>query len=435
MKVIVVGGGKVGRTITGQLAYEGHDVAVIDDQARVITEVTDSYDVMGIVGNGASYTTLQEAGVDQADLLIAATNADEVNLLCCLFARKAGVVSTIARVRNPVYNQEVQYIKKELGLSMVVNPERAAATEAARILRFPSAINIDTFARGRVEILKFEIPEGSPIQNCSLMDIAKGGKAEVLVCAVQRGGEAIIPNGRFVLKAHDMVSIVASPDHARRFFETIAYYLAEQLINEGIETTIIEENMDRCEELSVLLPKATIINGDATNQDVLLEEGIRDVEAVVTLTGIDEENVFLSLFARNVSNAKIITKIDRINYDDVIKSLNLGSLIHPKNITAQYITRYARAMQNSIGSNMESLYSLIENQVEAMEFIIRSDSPVVGVPLAQLPVRDGVLIACISRKGQTIIPNGQSMIEPDDSVIVVTTLKGCNDIGDILKEG
>ena len=216
---------------------------------------------------------------------------------------------------------------------------------------------------------------------------------------------------------------------------TIAYYLAEQLINEGIETTIIEENMDRCEELSVLLPKATIINGDATNQDVLLEEGIRDVEAVVTLTGIDEENVFLSLFARNVSNAKIITKIDRINYDDVIKSLNLGSLLHPKNITAQYITRYARAMQNSIGSNMESLYSLIENQVEAMEFIIRSDSPVVGVPLAQLPVRDGVLIACISRKGQTIIPNGHSMIEPDDSVIVVTTLKGCNDIGDILKEG
>lgn len=453
MKVIVVGGGKVGRTITGQLAYEGHDVAVIDDQARVITEVTDSYDVMGIVGNGASYTTLQEAGVDQADLLIAATNADEVNLLCCLFARKAGVVSTIARVRNPVYNQEVQYIKKELGLSMVVNPERAAATEAARILRFPSAINIDTFARGRVEILKFEIPEGSPIQNCSLMDIAKGGKAEVLVCAVQRGGEAVIPNGRFVLKAHDMVSIVASPDHARRFFEeirlktnsvrscmiigggTIAYYLAEQLINEGIETTIIEENMDRCEELSVLLPKATIINGDATNQDVLLEEGIRDVEAVVTLTGIDEENVFLSLFARNVSNAKIITKIDRINYDDVIKSLNLGSLLHPKNITAQYITRYARAMQNSIGSNMESLYSLIENQVEAMEFIIRSDSPVVGVPLAQLPVKDGVLIACISRKGQTIIPNGHSLIEPDDSVIVVTTLKGCNDIGDILKEG
>lgn len=450
MQIIIVGGGKVGKTLVRQLSREGHDIAVIDEKARVITEITDNFDVMGLVGNGASYSVQKEAGVEDADLLIAVTDADEVNLLCCLVAKKAGNCSTIARVRNPVYNAEVGFIKKELGLSLTVNPEFAAATEAARILRFPSAIKIDTFARGRAEILKFVIPEGSPLVDCALMDIEKKTGAEVLVCAVQRGGNVEIPNGHFTLKARDTISFLASPDNARKFFAnirlksdrvkdcmivgggTISYYLAEQLISSGITVKIIEKDLARCEDLSVLLPKATIINGDATNQDILLEEGIAEYESFVSLTGIDEENVFLSLFARSLADPKIITKIDRINFDDVIDSLDLGSIIHPKNITAEYILRYVRAKQNSIGSNVESLYNLIPDKVEALEFAIRPDSPVLGIPLSHLKVKDHVLIACITRKGNILIPNGSSVIMPDDSVIVVTTHTGFRDIGDIM---
>ncbi len=451
MRIIIVGGGKVGKALVRQLSREGHDIAVIDEKSRVITEITDNYDVLGLVGNGASYSVQKEAGVEDTDLLIAVTNADEVNLLCCLVAKKAGGCSTIARVRNPVYNSEIGFIKQELGLSLTVNPEYAAATEAARILRFPSAIKIDTFARGRAEILKFRIPEGSPLVNCTLMDISKRTGADVLVCAVQRGSHVEIPNGHFVLKAHDFISFLATPDNARAFFDgirikshrvrdcmivgggTICYYLAQQLISNGIKVKIIEKDLDRCEELSVLLPDATIINGDATNQDVLLEEGIADYESFVSLTGIDEENVFLSLYARSLSDSKIITKIDRINFDDVIDSLNLGSIMHPKLITAEYILRYVRAKQNSIGSNVESLYSLIPDQVEALEFMIRKDSPVLGIPLSEIRVKDNVLIACITRGGRIIIPNGHSVIEPDDSVIVVTSHTGWQDIGDILK--
>lgn len=451
MRIIVVGCGKVGNTIVEQLSQENHDIAVIDANSQVITNVTNRFDVIGLVGNGASYSVQKEAGVEEADLLIAATDSDELNLLCCLIAKKAGGCNTIARVRNPVYNSEIGFIREELGLSLTVNPEFAAATEAARILRFPSAIKIDTFVGGRVEIMKLDIPAGSILDNCKMSEISRRVRAEVLVCAVERGKDTVIPNGQFVLHAGDTISIVASRENTRNFVEriglnshrvrdcmiigggTIAYYLAKQLLAEGIEVKIIEKDRDRCEELCDMLPRATIIHGDASHEETLAEEGIAKADSVVTLTGIDEANIFLSLYARSVSDAKVITKINHLSFDEVIDRFRLGSLIHPRNITAEYILRYVRAMQNSIGSNVEALYNLIEDKVEALEFSIHTKSAVCGIPLKDLNTKPNVLIACISRGGKTIIPNGHATIEVGDHVIIITTEIGFQDISDILQ--
>ena len=451
MKIIVVGCGKVGAALIAQLSKEGHDISVIDVDSGVVTDISNNYDVLGLVGNGASHAVQMEAGIETADLLIAATDSDELNLLCCLIAKKAGGCNTIARVRNPVYNGEIGFIKEELGLFLTVNPEMAAATEAARVLRFPSAVQIETVAKGRVEIVKVRIPEGSVLDNCPLAQIHKRTGTDVLICTVERGGQVEIPNGAFVLKAGDVISIVASKQNTRDFVSRIglksrrvrdcmiigggkiAFYLAQQLIESGIRVKIIEKDRDRCEELCAALPKAVIINADAANQHILMEEGVRECESFVTLTGMDEENLFLSLFAQECSKAKVITKVDRLDFDEIIKRLDLGTLVHPKNITADNIIRYVRAMQNSIGSNVESLYKIIENKVEALEFKIQPDSPVVGIPLSQLKVKPGVLIACITTDGKTAIPNGNSVIKEGDSVVVVTSHLGFGDIRDILR--
>lgn len=452
MRIIIVGCGKVGKTIAGELSSEKHDITVIDKSVDAIDDVTNEYDVMGVVGNGASYSVQKEAGIDEADLLVAVTESDEINLLCCLFAKKAGIRSTIARVRNPQYRNEVAYIKEELGLSMAINPEFDAATEIARVLRFPTVNKIDTFAKGRVELLRFTIPAGSILANHTLIEIAKMTKSEVLICAVIRGEEEVtIPKGNFVLHENDTICIIAQPIAAKKFFTKIghdthqvkdamivgggriAYYLTEQLIRMGIKVKIIERDRDRCEELSELLPEATIINGDSNNQDVLIEEGIEKAEAFVSLTGIDEGNVFLSLFAKKYSNAKVVTKINRIDYDDIINTFNLGSIICPKNITADYILSYVRAKQNSLGSNVETLYKIIENKVEALEFKISEKMAAVGVPLQDLHIRENILIGCVNRNGKVQIANGQTVINVGDTVIVITSQTGLHDFKDILK--
>ena len=451
MKIIVVGCGKVGAALTAQLSQEGNDVSVIDIDSRVVTDISNNYDVMGLVGNGASHEIQVEAGIENADLLVAATDSDELNLLCCLIAKKAGGCNTVARVRNPVYNSEIGFIKEELGLSLTVNPEYAAATEAARVLRFPSAVQIETFAKGKVEIVKVRIPDDSVLDGCPLAQIHRRTGTDVLICTVERGEQVEIPNGSFVLKAGDVISIVASRQNTRDFVSRIglksrrvrdcmiigggkiAFYLAQQLLETGIRVKIIEKDRDRCEELCDQLPKAVIIHADAANQDILMEEGIKECESFVTLTGMDEENLFLSMFAQNVSKAKVITKVDRMDFDEIIKRLDLGTLLHPKNITADIILRYVRALKNSIGSNVESLYKIIENKVEALEFEIKSDSPIVGIPLSELKVKPNVLIACISRAGRIIIPNGSSSIHVGDSVVIVTSHLGFGDIGDILR--
>ena len=388
------------------------------------------------------------------DLFIAVTESDELNLLCCLIAKKAGDCSTIARVRNPIYNSEVGFIREELGLSLTVNPEFAAAMEASRLLKFPSAIKIETFARGHVELLKFSVPAGSYLDGKTLAEISRSDKEDVLVCAVERGPnhDVTIPGGAFRLEAGDTISIVAGTKSARAFVEkvglksrrvtncmiigggTIGYYLAQNLLESHIAVTIIEKDPVKCNMLSEEIPGANIICGDAANQNVLLEEGISKFESFVSLTGMDEEKIFLSLYARKAAakDVKLITKVNRINYDDIIDDMNLGSILNPQHIAAEYIVRYVRAMENSIGSNVETLYNIIENKAEALEFLIQMGSPVIGIPLINLPIKKGVLIACIYRNREIIIPNGQTMIEVDDRVIVVTTRIGFQDIRDIL---
>lgn len=451
MQIIIVGCGNVGSTLAEQLSKEGHNITAIDIDAYRVETVANQYDVMGVVGNGASFSVQNEAGIEDADLMIAVTASDELNMLSCLIAKKAGGCSTIARVRNPIYNKEIAFIKEELGLSMVINPEYAAACEIARLLKFPSAIKVDTFAKGRVELLKCKINEGSVLQGRPLTYLSSGLHCEVLICAVQRGEEVFIPDGNFQLQEKDVISVVASSRKANEFFKKIGmttnriktcmiigggettYYLAKQLLPMGIAIKIIEQSKERCNELSELLPQAMIIHGDGTERNLLLEEGLPKVHSFVSWTSMDEENIMLSLYAKSISGAKTITKVHRLDYDRIIDSLDLGSVLYPKNITAEYILQYVRAMQNSIGSNVETLYRLIEGKVEALEFRVNEQSKVIGVPLKELQLKDNLLIACINRKGVVIIPGGQDSIQMGDTVMVVTTNQGFNDLKDILR--
>mgnify|MGYP002610972020 CR=1 FL=1 len=443
MNIIIVGCGKVGRTLAEQLSNEKHNIVIVDIIEKKIQDTTEDIDIMGFLGNASSINTLLDAGIETADLLIAVTGSDELNLLCCLIAKKVSKCHTIARVRNPVYSKELGFIKQSLGISMIINPEHAAAIEIARILRFPSAIKIDTFAKGRVELLKFKIKPEFKLNNMSVMEFGERYKNLILIGAVERGEEVSIPSGNFILKDNDIVSVIASPINSALFFikstmivggGTLSYYLAKILLSMKIRVLIVESNAARCEQLSELLPDATIIHGDGTDKNLLLEEGLTRVESFVTLTNLDEENILLSLFAKKNSNAKLVSKVNRIAFDDIIEGLDIGSVIYPKYITADYILQYVRAMQNSIGSNVETLYQILDNKAEALEFSIHDDCPFLNIPLADLDIRDNLLVACINRNGVILIPRGQDSIQAKDTVVVVTTIKGLNDIQDILKK-
>lgn len=453
MNIIIAGCGKVGRALAEQLSREKHDITVIDRKPEAIQQITNIADVRGVVGNGASFEIQMDAGIDTADLMIAVTDADEVNLLCCLIAKKAGGCQTIARVRNPVYHHEIHHIKDELGLSMVINPEWAAAMEMARLLRFPSAIDIDTFANGRIELLRFQLEEQNPLCNNKIKDLHMLSRCEVLICIVERGKEVLIPSGEVELKAGDMISVVASPVNASRFFKTIgietnqvkntmiigggkiSFYLAKRLLEMGIQVKIIEKDRDACERLCEILPKAMIINGDGTDRELLAEEGLAKAEGFAALTNMDEENVMLALYAKSMSKAKKITKINRNTFDTIISSLNIGSLIYPKHITSETILQYVRAMQNSIGSNVETLYRLVDGNAEALEFVIKGKSEVTNIPLQELQLKPHILVCAINRKGKIIIPKGQDCIQEGDSVVIITTDCGAyKDIRDIMKK-
>lgn len=450
MKIIIVGLGKVGQTLAAELSKEKNDITVIDYVEKKVEEFTAKYDLMGIVGNGATYSTQMEAGIEEADLLIAATASDELNLLCCLIAKKAGNCHTIARVRTPDYSAEIDFIKEELGLAMVINPEFAAAREIARILKFPSAIDVDSFVRSRVDLLKFRVKEKSVLDGMKISDMPSKMGGNILICGIERGEEVIIPDGNSILRARDLVTIVAAANDANKFFKeagivanqarsimivgggSIAYYVAKMLLAAGVKVKLVEKDLERCEKLCDLLPKATIVHGDGTNKELLLEEGLEQYDSFAALTNIDEENILLSLFAKKVSNAKLITKINRIAFDEVIRELDLDTVIHPKDITSEHIIRYVRSMKNSLGSNVETLHKIINNKVEALEFIIRNKSKVTDIPLQKLRIQKGILIASISRNGQVIIPRGNDSLQVGDSVIVTTLHSGLEDIDDIL---
>lgn len=440
----------MGRTLAEELNKEDNDVTVIDPSYLKVEELSSKFDVMGVVGNGASYQTQLEAGIERADLLIAVTGSDELNLLCCLIAKRAGNCQTIARVRNPEYNDEIGFVKEALGLAMTINPEHAAAQEIARVLQFPSAIKIDTFAKGRVELLKFRVAPDSRLAGMLVMEIAPKLGADVLICAVEREDEVFIPKGDFRIREKDVVSIIASPKKVSDFFKKIgietqhvkdamivgggdtAYYLSKSLLSMGVDVKLIEIDGERCDKLSELLPKAQIIHADASEQVVLIEEGVRQAEAFVALTNMDEENVMLSLFAKSQGNAKIATKINRMDFDQIIRELDLDTTVYPKNITAQYILRFVRAMKNSIGCNVETMHRILEGKAEALEFIVHDTSNLLGVPLERMRIQENTLVACIIRGREIIIPRGKDEMQVGDSVVVVTTTLGLKDIGDVI---
>ncbi len=451
LRIIIVGCGKVGATLIEQLSREGHDITIIDKNAQKIQELTNLYDVMGIVGNGASYSTQMEAGIDESDLIIAVTDSDELNLLCCTVAKRVGNCAAIARVRTPDYSKEVDYLREKLGLAMIINPELEAAKEAARILYLPTALEVNSFAHGQAELIKFKIPEGNVLDGVTVASLGKNISSKVLICAVERDGEVYIPSGNTKLFKDDVISVVASRRLLKSFLVDIgfrtkqvkdtmiigggkaAYYLAHQLLHMGVSVKIIERDHARCEELSVLLPKAIIINGDGTDEELLKEEGIETVQSFVPLTGIDEENIMLTLHARQVSRAKVITKINRIQFKDVISRLDLGSVIYPRYITSEAIIAYVRAKKDSMNSNIETLYHMFDHRVEAIEFLVEKESEVTGIPLMDLSLKKNLLISFINRNGTIIIPGGHDCIKVGDTVMIVTTHTGFHGIRDILK--
>lgn len=451
LKIIIVGCGKVGANLVDQLSKEGHDITVIDKKAEKIQDITNTYDVMGLVGNGASYSTQMEAGIEETDLIIAVTDSDELNLLCCTVAKRVGKCAAIARVRTPDYSEETGYLREQLGLALIINPELEAAREVARILYLPTALEVNSFAHGQAELVKFKVPEGNLLNGLSLAYLGKNITNDILICAVERNGEVYMPNGDFVLQSGDVVSFVSERHIARDFLKQIglatrqvkdtmiigaskaAYYLAKELLNMGISVKIIEKEKENCESLSVKLPKAIIINGDGTDPDILKEEGIETVQSFIPLTGIDEENIMLTLYAKQVSKAKVVTKINRVNYKQVINNLDLGSLVYPKYITSEAIIAYVRAKKNSMGSNIETLYHMFDSRVEAIEFIVEENSKVSGVPIKDLKLKKDVLISFINHNGRIIIPTGNDEIEDGDTVMIVTKNTGFTDIDDIVR--
>jgi len=453
MNIIIVGCGQVGETLAAELGTEGNDITVVDLSSEKVSSITSRLDVMGVVGNGATHTTLKEAGIESADLLIAVTNSDELNLLCCMIAKRHGKCRVIARVQSPEYNSESSYLKNELGLAMVINPEYAAAEEIARVLKFPAANQIETFAKGRVELLKFRIPDDSILIGMTARNVATRLKQDVLICTVERENASHIVKGDFVFEKRDLISIVASPKSAAEFFKKIGYkgnsikdafilgsgdithYLCDILKKSGISIKVIDKNHEKCEELASKHERAMVICGDETDQELLIEEGIEKTDAFISLTDFDEENIFLSLSAKNFGQGKIITKINKPEYDNIIRHLDLDTTIYPKSITSDMIVRYVRALSNTLGSNVETMYTFIKGEVEATEFIIGEGAPVIGIPLSELgpKLKDELLVAAILRGDSVIIPHGQDMIFEGDAVVIVSKLLGINDISDILR--
>lgn len=451
LNIIIVGYGKVGSALIEQLIQEGHDITLIDADSDKVQSAANLYDIMGVVGNGASYSVQMEAGIEAADLLIAVTASDELNLLCCTIARRVADCAAIARVRTPDYSKEVDYLRDRLGLAMIINPELEAAKEAARILALPTALEVNPFAHGQAEMINYKVPENSVLNGLTIMNLKDHVKCTSLICAVERDGEVHIPSGTFTIQAGDVVSFVATRKNVKKFMQELGinthkvkdtliigggkatYYLANQLLAMGVNVKIIERDRKKCEELSILLPNAIIINGDGTDEELLSEEGVEYVESFVPLTGIDEENIMLSLHVKQVSNAKIITKINRINFKNVINQLDLGSLIYPRYITSEAIIAYVRAKKDSMDSNIETLYHLFDHRAEAIEFRVTEKSNVTDVTLAELPLKKNLLIAFINRNGSIIIPSGNDCIKVGDTVMVVTTHTGFQDILDILR--
>ncbi len=451
MKIVIIGDGKVGYKLARSLSAEDYDVVLIDSNERKLRAAIDRLDVFCVSGDGGSVEVQKEADVPNADLVIACTSTDECNMLSCLIAKRLGARHTIARVRNPVYYQQIDILKEDLHLSMVVNPELIMAEEIYRLLLFPDASKMETFVKGRAELIEYLLTEKSPLRGMSLADVYKKLQVKILVCAVERGTDVFIPSGDDVLREGDRIHIAASHEDLKQFFGSVgyhkgkirkvlicgggrtSYYLAKQLLAIGMWVKIIEKSEEKCENLCELLPKATIIHGDASDHDLLIEEQIDEADAFVALTGMDEENIIMSLFAKSQNVDKIIVKINEDRRAKMVENFEIDSIVSAKTATADRILSYVRARKNSQGSvNVETLYQLVDGKVEALEFIVKSETSYTGIPLKDLSLKSNNLIACIARKRKIIIPNGDDCINVGDSVIVVTMEKQIQDIQDIL---
>ncbi len=451
MRIIIVGCGKVGYAIAQQLTLEKHDITLVDDDAERLSRLDSTLDAMSLNGNGASISVLMEAGAREADLVIAVTGVDETNLVCCLIAKSLGAQHTVARVRNPDYRRDADMLKREIGLDMVINPDLAAGQEIARILSFPAAISVEPFAGGRIDMAGFQMQESDTIVGHSLSDFHRERVAEVLICAAQRGDEFIIPNGSFVPQLGDRLYMVGTKAELQKMLKSmgrslhrvrdvsilggsrISMYLSWELARTGTRVHIVEQDHEKCLRLSQALPDAMIIEGDGTDNDLIRSENLFGADGFVALTGRDEENLLMALSARRAGVPKVLAKMTRPNYMELVKDTGLGSVISPKDIIANQITRYVRALANSQGMAVESLYKLLGGRVEALEFTVsEKGAERLGLPLKDLSLKPGILLAAIVRDGHTIIPGGMTVIRPGDHVLIVTNAMGLTDLKDIL---
>lgn len=449
MHIIIVGLGKLGITMTKQLVKEGHSITVVDTNNEKLTNTVDTYDVMGVCGNGATCETLEIAGAQKAKLIIAATASDEMNILCCLIANRMGAENTIARVRNPDYAAQMQFLRNELGISMIVNPEFETANEISRIIRFPSAANLDSFARGKIEIASIRIHSDNALCDTALYDLRKKSKAKVLVCAVQRDEDVFIPSGDFVIRCDDTVSITGTRAELSLFMKQtgvykqriknvmiigggrIGYYLSKLLSDTGRNIKLIELNDARCHSLADMLDDVTVVHGDGTDQDLLDEQGLERQDALVSLTGIDEENIIVSMYAESKGINKVITKINRHSYS-ILTDIGLETVVSPQIVAGNLVTRYVRALHNSAGnSQIQTLHKLVNGKVEAVEFIVPENAGYENIPFKNLNLLPNILIGCIIRNGKTIFPGGDDVMKANDSVIVVTAGRIIEDLHDI----
>lgn len=450
MRIVIIGLGKIGISILERISKEGHDLCVIDSAANVVNELVDTYDVLGVSGNGANYDIQMKANVDKADLVVTCTSTDEVNLLACLVAKKIGARHTIARIRNHNYYNQLNMMREELGLSMIINPEQEAANEIVRILDFPQANKIDTFAKGKIDLMEILINDNNLLVGMTLQQIRQKYQFQVLVCAVQRGEDVFIPGGDFRIEAKDKIHVTAPRAEIIKFLghlgminskiksvmivggSKIAFYLANTLLDSGYKVILIDNNKERCEELSLLLPGVTVICGDGTDQELLLEEGISQVDAFISLTGMDEENIITSMFANSIKVPKVICKINRQNFVPMAESTGVASIVSPKIIAGNRVVSYIRALGASHGSGVVTLYKLVNNEVEAMEFNVKSAGRFEDIPIKDLNMKKGILICSIIRGDKSFIPSANDYIKEGDSVIVVTNRHMIEKLDDIL---
>ena len=451
MKIVIIGLGTIGSTILKSLSGEEHNITIIDEDKDIVEQFIERYDVQGVVGNGASLDIQREAGVKGADVTIALTNSDELNVFACLVAKKLGVKHTVARVRNPEYSHQILEMKDELGISMIVNPEQDTATEIFNLISLPEIAKVERFAKGRVLLVEIVAEKGCALVGETLISIGKKLNTKVLICAVQRGDEVIIPSGNFMIEEGDRIHFTSDAKELREFLSEIklvksplknimivggtrvGYYLADELSKKKYKIKLIEGDKSVSEELAEELPSVTVINGNGAQHDLLVEEGIEAMDAFVALTDVDQENMVVSMFANKMKVRKTITQIKSDDLYGMLSELGINNNVSPKDIVANRIISYIRALENTVGSNVLTLYRLVGNRVEALEFLAKRQEKIYDIPLRELKIKNNCLIACIIRDTKVIIPNGNATIQLGDNVIAVTTHKNFDDLTDIFE--